>query len=95
MKGVYYRVGAHAGERIETAYLSNEGNGTLFITDRALYFVSPTKTVKVPATKIASVRPYSDGLEITRDVATAKPQIFMVDDPWFAVNVITRLNQIE
>jgi hypothetical protein len=95
MKGIYYRVGAHAGERIDTPFLSDEGTGNLFVTDRALYFVSPTKTTKVPASKIASIKPYSDGVEVMRDTPTAKPQIFMVDDPWFAVNLITRLNQIE
>jgi hypothetical protein len=94
MKGVYYRVGASKGERVQSAYLSHEGNGDLYVTDRAVYFVSPTSTFRIHGAKIVSIKPYSDGIEITRDAATAKPQIFILDDPWFATNLISRLNQI-
>jgi hypothetical protein len=95
MKGVYYRVGAHKGERVQTPYLSEEGRGDLAVTDRAVYFLSPGKVVKIPATKIVSIKPYSDGIEIIRDAATAKPQFFLLDDAWFAANLISRLNRIE
>jgi len=32
---------------------------------------------------------------IMRDAATAKPQLFLFDDAWFATNLISRLNQID
>lgn len=94
MKGVYYRVGAHKGERVQTPYLSQEGQGNLAVTDRAIYFIAPTKVVKIAAAKIVSIKPYSDGIEIMRDAATAKPQFFLLDDAWFAANLISRLNRI-
>jgi hypothetical protein len=94
MKGVYYRVGAFKGEPVKTEYLSNEGHGDLVITNRNVYFVSPQKVLKLPPRKILSIQPYADGIAITRDAANAKPQIFILDDPWFATNAIARLNQI-
>jgi hypothetical protein len=75
--------------------LSHEGIGDLYVTDRAICFVAPTSTFKIASAKVVSVKPYSDGIEIVRDATTAKPQIFILDDPWFATNLISRLNQIE
>jgi hypothetical protein len=60
-----------------------------------VYFLSPFKTFKLPARKIVAIEPYSDGLSISRDGINAKPAIFTLDDPWFAANAISRLNQLE
>jgi hypothetical protein len=94
-KGVYYRVGASKGERVQSQQLSQEGVGDFVVTDRCVYFLSSIKVIKLPAKKIVSVTPYADGLALVREGTTAKPQIFVVDDPWFAVNLISRLNQID
>jgi hypothetical protein len=94
MPGLYYRVGAFKGEPVKTEYLSEEGAGNFVITSRAVYFVSAQKTFKIAPKKIVSVEAYSDAICITRDAASAKPQIFKVDDPWFAANVITRLDEL-
>jgi hypothetical protein len=93
MKGVYYRVGAYHGHPIKTQYLSDEGRGVFVIASHNVYFWSPRKAMKIPAKKIISVVPYSDGLQIMRDGANSAPHIFKLDDPAFAADVIARLNQ--
>jgi hypothetical protein len=48
----------------------------------------------LPIRKIISVQLYSDGIELHRDGISAKPHIFLVDDPAFVANVIAGLSQI-
>jgi hypothetical protein len=94
MKGVYYRVGGFKGEPLMTTERKNLGTGMLAVTNKNLYFVGPGKTTRIPYAKVVSFTPYSDAVGVMRDAATAKPQFFMVDDPWFAYNLITNLSQI-
>jgi hypothetical protein len=94
MKGVYYRVGDFKGEPIRVEYLSEEATGLLAVTNRAVYFYSPSKTFKIVAKKIIAVDAFSDGISITPDGANPRARLFKIDDPWFAANVITRLNQL-
>jgi len=91
MKGVYYRAGASHGQPIQSQYLSEEGRDDLVVASRNIYFVSPMKSLKIPSKKIISVQAYSDGIQITRDGVSAKPMVFILDDPWFASNAIVRL----
>jgi hypothetical protein len=93
-KSVYYKVGASKGEPVRTDYLSNEGAGCLFITNRNVIFLGPGKGVKLPFRKILSVQLYSDGIELLRDGVNAKPVVLTVDDPPFAANLIARLSQL-
>ena len=94
MKGVYYRVGAFRGEPIKTQYLSEEGRGIFVIASKNVYFWSPQKALKIRPKKIVSVQPYSDAVQIMRDASNASPQLFALDDPPFAADLISRLNQL-
>jgi hypothetical protein len=94
MKGVYYRFGTVEGERIPTLQLSEQGTGDFVIGSRNVYFMSAATNAKLPARKIVSIRPFADGIQIMRDTANSKPEIFELDDPWFAVNAIARLNSL-
>lgn len=94
MSGVYYRVGGFKGEPVMTTERKNLGAGMLVVTEKNLYFVGPGKTTRIPYAKVVSFTPYSDAVGVMRDAATAKPQFFVVDDPWFAFNLITNLAQI-
>jgi hypothetical protein len=94
MKGVYYRVGAFKGESVSTVERKNLGTGSLVVTNKNLYFIGPGKTSKIPFSKIVSFTPYSDAVGIMRDAATAKPQFFMVDDAWFAFNLISNAAKV-
>lgn len=94
MSGVYYRVGGFKGEPVLTTERKNLGTGMLVVTNKSLYFVGPGKTTRIPYAKVVSFTPYSDAVGVMRDAATAKPQFFVVDDPWFALNLISNLAQI-
>ncbi|NDP46844.1 MAG: hypothetical protein GZ085_00360 [Sulfuriferula multivorans] len=93
-KGVYYRVGAFKGKPIETTERVHVDTGLLVVTDKNIYFSGPDKSIRVPYTKIVSFQPYSDGLGIMKDNATAKPQTFLTGDGWFVYNLVTNLSQI-
>lgn len=89
-KGVYYRVGASKGNSVSYQYKDNMGRGFLVLTDKNLIF-SGAKSVKIPLKKILSITPYSDGIEIIKDGANARPYTFAHFDPWFVINAIRLL----
>lgn len=95
-KGVYYRIGAMKGERVQTPHLTEEGCGTFLLTTGALYFSSTTTALKLPYRKILSLQRYGDGIQIIRDRANARPEAFLMseDDAWFSANVIARQSQV-
>lgn len=91
MQGVYYRVGAFKGEAVEHTERVHVDTGWMVATNKNLYFAGPRKSVRVPYTKIVSFEPFSDGIGIMRDAASAKPQLFITGDGWFTYNLITNL----
>jgi hypothetical protein len=94
MKGVYYRPSMFKGTPVETTKLVHVDNGGLLITSHHIYFLGTRKSFRVPYRKILAFEPYKDGLGVQRDAMTAKPQIFTVDDAWFAYNLVTNLARI-
>lgn len=94
MSGVYYRLGAFKGRPVLTTERTHVDTGTLMATTAGLYFVSPSKSLRIPYAKIVSFESFSDGIGLMRDLATAKPQIFITDDGWFAYNLITNLAKL-
>jgi hypothetical protein len=56
------------------------------VTDKNIYFTGPRKSLRLPYRKIVSFEPFSDGVGVMRDAATAKPQIFVTGDGWFTYN---------
>ncbi len=93
MKGVYYRVGQFKGHPVETKERVHVDTGKLIVTDKNLYFAGGAKSFRVPYSKIVSFEPYSNGMGIMKDNATAKPQIFVTGDGWFVYNLVTNLSQ--
>lgn len=65
----------------------------LAITDKNIYFIGTKKSLRIPYDKIITFTPYSDGIGICKDNATAKPQTFVNLDGWFAYNAITNIAQ--
>jgi hypothetical protein len=94
MKGVYYRVGAFKGQAIEHTERVHIDTGWVVITNKNIYFAGPRKSIRLPYAKIVSFEPFSDGIGVMRDTATAKPQIFVTGDGWFTYNLITNLSKI-
>lgn len=93
MKGVYYRVGAFKGQAVESTERVHVDTGWVVVTDKNIYFAGPRKSLRLPYGKIVSFEPFSDGVGVMRDTATAKPQIFVTGDGWFTYNVVTNLAQ--
>ncbi|TMW77973.1 hypothetical protein FG147_02445 [Thauera sp. UPWRP] len=91
MSGVYYRVGAFKGERISKTERVHVDTGWVVITDQNVYFAGPKKSVRLPYEKIVSFLPFSDGIGVMKDTATAKPQIFVTGDGWFTYNLVSNL----
>ncbi len=89
MKGVSYNVSAHKGERVETAVVLSLGKGDLAITNRAIYFIAPGQTKKTALTSIVAVDTYDDGIVVTPN--RGKPQIYLMDEPLFASNLILKV----
>lgn len=87
-KGVYYRVGSFRGQPVETTERVHVDTGILAVTTKHLYFQGRTKTFRVRLDKVISFMPYSDGVGIQRDAATARPQFFITGDGWFTYNLL-------
>lgn len=94
-KGVYLRSGSFKGYPVETTETVQIGRGSLIITNKHLFWLSPSRSIKIPAKKIISVIPCSDGIILQKDGVSAKPFSFIVDDPWFVCNLISNLNLLQ
>jgi hypothetical protein len=93
-KGVYYRAGAFKGERVETHETIHADTGLLGVTNKHIYFSGGAKSFRIRHDKVVSFEPFSDGIGLQRDAATAKPQSFVTGDGWFTYNLITNVAQL-
>ena len=93
-KGVYYRTGAFKGERVETHETIHADTGLLGVTNKHIYFSGGVKNFRIRHDKIVSFEPFSDGIGLQRDAATAKPQSFVTNDGWFTYNLISNVAQL-
>lgn len=92
-KGVYYRTAAFRGHPIERTERVSLGRGLLAITTKHVYF-DGAKSFRVKHEKIVSHTPFSDGVAIVRDSASAKPQVFVTGDGWFTYNLLSNIGQL-
>ena len=93
MKGVYYRTGSSKGHPVEHSSMEFQGQGSLYITNKNLIFYSPSKSVKIPFSKIIGLTPYTDGIEVHKDGANQKRMTMQGFDPWFLMNTLPFLTQ--
>jgi hypothetical protein len=93
MKGVSYRVGASKGHRIETPSLAAKGTGDLYITSNAVHFVGSPGSYTVAHKRISAVEQYSDGISVAP--ASGKNQIFLLEYPRFAAELILKLGSLQ
>ena len=91
-KGVYYRTSSFKGHPVKTTNIVPIAEGMLALTNKHLYFSSGLKSFRIKYEKIISIDPYSDGIGITKDGVTAKPQIFKNIDGWFIYNFIQNID---
>jgi hypothetical protein len=98
--GVYYHFGGFKGERIDTATLKQIDGGGMLFTTKNLYFGGTHTTFRIPYEHVLSFRPYPDGIEVFRDNASSKPEVFTVVNArpscgWFLFNLTHFLAQPE
>jgi len=93
-RGVYYRMSAFQGQRLETENLVRQDIGSFIVTNQNVYFSGPRMSLRVHLKKIVSVQGYSDGIGIAREAANPRPLIIKLDDPWFASNLILKLGAV-
>jgi hypothetical protein len=93
MKGVYYHTGGFRSRSVEQTDTELVDTGLLGITTKHIYFAGPLKRFRVPYNKVVTFEPYSDGIGIMRDAASARPQTFVTGDGWFVYNLVTNLAQ--
>ena len=94
-RGVYYRMGAFRGHPVDTTEMVQVDTGILVLTQKHLYFTGPLKSFRIRYDKIVSFSPYSDGVGVQKDAATAKPQAFLTGDGWFTYNLVTNLAHLQ
>ncbi len=81
--------------QIPTEPLSEETTGDLLLTNRNIYFLlSEDSHIRIPISRITSLQPYAEGLHVGWKPREAQSRTFLLDDVWFAVNVIARLIQL-
>ena len=93
-KGLYYRVGAFKGERVQNPETIHADTGLLGVTSKHIYFVGTIERFRIGYAKIMAFEAFSDGIGVQRDALTAKPQSFVTEDGWFTYNLITNLAQM-
>lgn len=91
MKGVYYHAGGFKGHPVESTTRAEVDHGLLAITTKNLYFEGNTKRFRIPYLKVVSFEPYSDGIGVQLDAASAKPQSFITGEGWFVYNAVVNL----
>ena len=69
------------------------GSGDLMITNRHVFIVSDDRHRQIPFSRLAHVATFSDGFQLARS-ADERPLTFLVDDPWFAANLVIRLMRL-
>lgn len=92
MKGVYYRTGSSKGHPVEHSTMEPSGTGSLILTNKNIIFYSSMKSAKIAYKKLIGVTPYSDGVELQKDGANAKRQVFQGFDSWFMMNLLSSIN---
>lgn len=93
-RGVYYRTGSFRGNPVETTSFEHVDTGVFAFTNKHLYFSGAKKSFRIAYAKIVSFTPYSDGIGLHRDAASAKPQLFVTVDGWFTYNLAVNLSEL-
>ena len=90
VSGVYVRNSRFRSHTEEKEVTEHVDTGVLGLTTKHIYFSGQRKKFRVRYDKIVAFDYYRDGLGITRDALTAKPQKFLVGSErgWFTSNLV-------
>lgn len=93
MKGVYYRAGAFRGQPVDVQVTEKTGSGDLVVTTKNIFFAG-AKHTKIPIKKLISIHPFSDGIQLQKEGVRSNPVTYTPLDGWFAVNLISNLQNL-
>ena len=93
-KGLYWRTGGFRGNPVKHTEMTQIDTGLVGVTNKHVYFTGTVKSFRIKYEKIVSFSPFSDGIAIQRDAASAKPQVFKTGDGWFTYNLLTNLAKL-
>ena len=88
MKWMSYRIGNHRGEKISEEYTQSMGRGDLYITTKNIIFCGP-KPLKIPLTKVLTMKSYSNGTGGVKDGANPKEYTFLGITPFIIANTLS------
>lgn len=74
-KGFWVRQNAFKGRPIKEEYMNFEGVGELILTNKYLYWKGD-KSFRIKLDKLVDITPYKNGIDIMRDLASARPEFF-------------------
>lgn len=80
MKGVRYRTGSMAVQRVTSDVMTQLDTGNLYITSSRLLFDGEKKNTAIPFGKVTTFTVYKDGLKIEKD--TGSDQYFIGSGDW-------------
>jgi hypothetical protein len=74
--------------RLRTGKTAVTWSDDLLVATRGVYLISPNGIDPIPAARITSLDLYSDGIRIEFKNSGPQTRMFLLDDPWFAANLI-------
>jgi hypothetical protein len=93
-KVAYYGLKAFSAVQVPRDKLHKDSRGDMVVTNRNLHFlISDVKSRRLPIARTTALRAYADGLYVASEPTSDKSRIFVLNDAWFAANLILRLFQ--
>lgn len=65
--------------------------GIMAVTTKHIYFVGPSKSIRINYNDIITIKHYSNGIGVVQDTPAAVPQAFLTEEGWFTYNLIANL----
>jgi len=91
-KGVYLHSGNSAKTPVTSQEIQKKGKGILCVTNKNIYFISETKSIKLSYEKIINYTEYSDGIKLDTTGNRQRPIIIRNIDGWFIYNIVTNIH---
>ena len=90
-RGLYYRTSGSRGHSVQTVSMDLKDTRMLGFGTKNVYFSSPSKSLRIPYSKIVAFHPFEDGVGISRDGVNSKQENFATGDGWFVFNLASNL----
>lgn len=89
----YFGLNAFKNVPVPRDTLQRQTQGDLVVTNRRLYFlIDEAQYERIPLGRLVSLRAYADGVQINCGPVPEYARIFVLDDAWFAANLLVCLS---